>query len=119
MPVPSGTELVDSPHEGEEQEGNNAEWQEERTALEAIYDADVSFPSASCTILRLATPSDSAHHPLAKQVVSTFPNFHPIKFMQIMVVTSDPYSKVCLSKLTLKPCNHTPAFKGNTDIIPL
>ena len=69
--------LVDSPDDGEEQEGN-AEWQEERTALEAIYDADVSFPSASCTILRLATPSESAHRPSAKQVVPTFPIFNQV-----------------------------------------
>ena len=34
-------------------EAKDEEWREERSALEAIYAEDVSFPSASCTVLRM------------------------------------------------------------------
>ena len=47
-----------------------AAWRDERTALKAIYDADVSFPSATCTILRLAVPPDAACPPVTGQVGS-------------------------------------------------
>lgn len=33
-----------------------AEWEEERTALEAIYDQEITFHSPSWTTLRLAVP---------------------------------------------------------------
>ena len=31
----------------------SGDWLEERTALQAIYEQDVAFPSASCTVLRV------------------------------------------------------------------
>ena len=33
------------------------DWDEERTALQAIYEQDITFPSASCTVLQIAADS--------------------------------------------------------------
>ncbi len=44
------------PHhiEGAGEAPDNADWHEERTALQAIYEQDVAFPSAACTVLQVA-----------------------------------------------------------------
>ena len=47
-----------SPAAAAAEAGEGGDWHDERTALQAIYAEDVSFPSASCTVLSLPAEPD-------------------------------------------------------------
>lgn len=67
--MPAGAELSSSPDKPPEALApEDGEWQEERAALEAIYDADASFPSPTCTILQLPVPLEALRRPQGMKV---------------------------------------------------
>jgi len=54
----------------------NSDWHEERTALQAIYEQDVAFPSASCTVLQVTADGGRDEVRLSTMPTSKGP-FHP------------------------------------------